>query len=137
MEGQILKNFDRITFGTNTILLYILTNDGTPIKYDWETAQLELQKEIEENNKKQEVENEKRKQEEMEHYKKDLEEKYEKEKIEIEEKLKKQVKQYEDIMKEMNQSVEKSRVENDRKNVEILMQERLKLIEQEKIKKKR
>lgn len=113
------------------------SDDGKEMAIDWEAAQLELQKEIEENNRKQEEENEKRKKEEMENYKKDLEEKYEKEKIEIEEKLRKQVKDYEDKMKEMNQSVEKSKVENDRKNVEILMQERLKLLEQDKIRKKR
>lgn len=44
---------------------------------------------------------------------------------------------YEDKMKEISQSVERSKVEIDRKNMEVLMQEKLKLLEQEKVRKKR
>ena len=136
-EGQVLKDSDRITFGTNTILVYLENSESKGSLIDWESAQLELQKEIEIYNKKQEEENEKRKKEEMEHYKKNLEEKFTKEKQEIEEKLQKQLFEYEDKLKEMNQSVERSKIENDRRNMEIIMQEKLKLLEQEKIRKKR
>jgi len=113
-------------------------SDGNDIlSIDWEAAQFELQKEIEENNKRQEVENEKKKQEELDNLKKDLEDKYTKEKQEIEEKLRKQLLDYEQKLKEMNQSVEKSKIENERMNVEVLLQERLKILEADKAKKKR
>lgn len=136
-EGQILKNKDRITFGTNTIMLFVENKNGGGETIDWEMAQIELQNEIELYNKRMEEENRKRKQEEMESYKKNLEEKYQKDKEEVEEKMKKQLTEYEDKLKEMNQSVEKSKIENDRKNMEIIMQEKLKLLEQEKVRKKR
>eukprot|EP00340_Litonotus_pictus_P005567 CAMPEP_0170514046 /NCGR_PEP_ID=MMETSP0209-20121228/600_1 /TAXON_ID=665100 ORGANISM="Litonotus pictus, Strain P1" /NCGR_SAMPLE_ID=MMETSP0209 /ASSEMBLY_ACC=CAM_ASM_000301 /LENGTH=1023 /DNA_ID=CAMNT_0010797955 /DNA_START=73 /DNA_END=3141 /DNA_ORIENTATION=- len=136
-EGQLLKNRDRITFGTNTIMLYLENKDSAADTIDWEMAQLELQNEIEQYNKMMEEENKKRKQEEMESYKKNLEEKYLKDKVDIEDKMKKQLTDYEDKLKEMNQSVEKSKIENDRKNMEIIMQEKLKLLEQEKVRKKR
>ena len=137
-EGMKLNHKDRITFGTNTIFLFMLKSDGNDIlTVDWEAAQLELQKEIEENNKRQEVENEKKKQEELDNLKKDLEDKYTKEKQEIEEKLRKQLLDYEQKLKEMNQSVEKSKIENERMNVEVLLQERLKILEADKAKKKR
>jgi len=137
-EGKKLNHKDRITFGTNTIFLFMLKSDGNDIlTVDWEAAQLELQKEIEENNKRQEVENEKKKQEELDNLKKDLEDKYTKEKQEIEEKLRKQLLGYEQKLKEMNQSVEKSKIENERMNVEVLLQERLKILEADKAKKKR
>ena len=59
---------------------------------DWETAQMELQKEIEEVAKKQNAENEKRKQDEFNLLKKDLEEEYTKKKKEMEEELKSKLK---------------------------------------------
>lgn len=137
-DGRKLNHKDRITFGTNTIFLFMMKSDGSDIlTVDWEAAQLELQKEIEENNKRQEVENEKKKQEELDNLKKDLEDKYTKEKQEIEEKLRKQLLDYEQKLKEMNQSVEKSKIENERMNVEVLLQERLKILEADKAKKKR
>ena len=136
-EGQVLKDCDRITFGTNTILVYLENFESKGAYIDWENAQLELQKEIELYNKKQEEENEKRKKEEMDHYKKNLEEKFQKEKLEIEEKLQRQLIDYEDKLKEMNQSVERSKIENDRRNMEVIMHEKLKLLEQEKVRKKR
>ena len=137
-EGQLLKHKDRITFGTNTILLYMSTSTGNDIfDVDWESAQMELQKEIEENNKLQEEANEKKKQEELDNLKKDLEEKYSKEKQEIEEKLRRQLQDYELKLKEMNQSVEKSKVESERINVEFLIKQRIDLLEAEKARKKR
>ena len=136
-EGLVLNDGDRITFGTNTIMVYLENYQSKGNSIDWELAQSELQKEIELYNKRQEEENEKRKQEEMENYKKNLEEKFIKEKIEIEDKLQKQLIDYEEKLKEINQTVEKSKIENDRKNMELIMQEKLKLLEQEKIRKKR
>jgi kinesin family protein 1 len=47
-EGQIIKTKDRIIFGTNTIFIYMKSSNGEDIfSIDWETAQMELQKEIE------------------------------------------------------------------------------------------
>lgn len=137
LAGQLLTDGDRITFGTNTILLYVENKSSKAMSLDWEMAQLELQKEIELFNKRQEEENEKRKQEEMNNYKKNLEEKFQKEKVEIEEKLQKQLCDFEDKMKVMSQSVEKTKIENERKNMELIMQEKLKILEQDKIRKKR
>jgi hypothetical protein len=137
-NGRILKHKDKITFGTNTILLYMEKSDGNDIyDVDWESAQLELQREIEENNRKQEEENEKRKQEELDSLKKDLEEKYNKEKMEIEEKLRKQLQDYEVKLKEMNQSVEKTKIESERINIENIIKQRIDLLEAEKARKKR
>jgi hypothetical protein len=138
VEGQALKNKDRITFGTNTILLYMESSNGNDIyDIDWEFAQMELQKEIEETNKKQEEENEKKKQEELDSLKKDLEEKYSKEKQEIEEKLRKQLQDYELKLREINQNVEKSKLESERVNMENIIKQRLELLESEKARKKR
>lgn len=136
-DGQALKDGDRITFGTNTIMIFLESSTSKGSLIDWEMAQTELQKEIELYNKRQEEENEKRKQEEMNNYKRNLEDKFLKEKQEIEDKLQKQLFEYEDRLKDLNQSVEKSKLENDRKNMEIIMQEKLKILEQEKVRKKR
>jgi hypothetical protein len=137
-NGQLLKHKDKITFGTNTILLFMQKSDGNDIyDVDWENAQLELQRELEETNKIQEEENEKRKQEELDSLKKDLEEKYAKEKLEIEEKLRKQLQDYEFKLKEMNQNVEKSKIESERINIENIIKQRIDLLEAEKAKKKR
>lgn len=135
-DGQLLSNKDRITFGTNSIMVYQEEKDsGKDI--DWELAQNELQQEIENYNKFLEEESKKRKLEEMENYKKNLEEKYIKDRQDIEEKMKKQHSLYEDKLKEMNQSAERGMIENDRKNMELIMQEKLKVLEQEKVRKKR
>jgi membrane-associated HD superfamily phosphohydrolase len=115
--------------GTNTTLLY----DGNDIyDVDWESAQLDLHREIEENNKKQEEENKKGKHEELHLLKKDLEDKYNKEKMEIEEKLKKQLQDYEVKLKEINQSVEKTKIESERINIENIIKQRIDLLETEK-----
>ena len=82
-EGQIIKNKDRIIFGTNTILIYMKSSKGDDIyDIDWETAQREYTNEVEKQNKKEKEEYEKRKKDEMNLLKKNLEEKYEKEKKE-------------------------------------------------------
>lgn len=138
VEGEVLKNKDRITFGTNTIFLYMESSNGMDTyDIDWEFAQMELQKEIEQTNKKHEQENEKKKQVELDSLKKDLEEKYSKEKQEIEEKLRKQLQDYELKLREINQNVEKSKLESERMNMENIIKQRLELLESEKARKKR
>lgn len=136
-EGQLISDGDRITFGMNTILLYVENKDSMSMSVDWEIAEIELQKEIELLNKVQDEQSEKRIQEEMSNYKKNLEEKFHKEKVEIEEKLLRQSCDYEDMMKMMCQSIEKTKIVNERKHKELLMQEKLKILEQEKNRKKR
>jgi hypothetical protein len=104
---------------------------------DWESAQMELQKEIELENKRQIEENEKKKQEEINLLKKDYEEEYSKRKKEIEETLRKQVEEYELKLKEINQNVEKQRIEQERLNQERKLKERIEQLEEEKVRKKR
>ena len=104
---------------------------------DWESAQMELQKEIELETKKQLEENEKKKQEEINTLKKDLEEEYSKRKNEMEEKLRKQVEEYQLQIKEINQNAEKQRIEQERLNQEKKLKEKLEQLEEEKAKKKR
>jgi kinesin family protein 13 len=137
-EGQLLKHKDRLTFGTNTIFLFMKTSTGQDIyDIDWEAAQMELQKEIEETNKLQEEANEKKKQEEFDNLKKDLEEKHLKEKQEIEERLKRQLHDYEMKMRDLTQSVEKTKLESERMNAEFFVKQRLELLEAEKARKNR
>ena len=53
-QGQIINHKDKIIFGTNSIFLYMKTSNGNDFyDIDWESAQLELQKEMELENKKQ------------------------------------------------------------------------------------
>ena len=61
-EGQLLNNKDRIIFGTNTILLFMVKSDLKDLfEIDWESAQMEFQKEIEKEKQILEEENEKKK----------------------------------------------------------------------------
>ena len=61
-DGQILNNKDRIIFGTNTILLFMVKSDLKDLfEIDWESAQMEFQKEIEKEKQILEEENEKKK----------------------------------------------------------------------------
>ena len=138
IDGQIIKTKDRIVFGNNTIFIYMKKSTGDDIySIDWESAQMELQKEIELENKRQIEENEKKKQEEINLLKKDYEEEYSKRKKEIEETLKKQVEEYELKLKEINQNVEKQRIEQERLNQEKKLKERIEQLEEEKVRKKR
>ena len=137
-QGQIINHKDRIVFGTNSIFLYMKTSNGQDFyDIDWESAQMELQKEIEIENKKQAEENEKKKQEEINTLKKDLEEEYSKKKNEMEEKLRKQVEEYQLQLKEMNQNAEKQKIEQERLNQERKLKEKIEQLEEEKAKKKR
>ncbi len=138
IDGQILNTKDRIVFGSNTIFIYMKKSTGDDMySIDWETAQMELQKEIELENKRQIEENEKKKQEEINLLKKDYEEEYSKRKKEIEEKLRKQVEEYELKLKEINQNAEKKRIEQERLNQEKKLKERIEQLEEEKVRKKR
>ena len=137
-EGQIIKSRDRIIFGTNTIFIYMKSSDGKDIfDIDWETAQMEFQKEVEEVVKKQKEENERRKQDEYNLMKKDLEEEFSKKKKEMEEELKKQVEEYQLQLKEMNENAEKQKIEQERLAQEEKLRQKIEQLEEEKVRKKR
>ena len=137
-EGQIIKNKDRIIFGTNTILIYMKSSKGDDIyDIDWETAQREYTNEVEKQNKKEKEEYEKRKKDEMNLLKKNLEEKYEKEKKEAEEQFKKKMEGLESKLKEMNENAEKQKIEKERLEEEEKLKKNLEQIEEEKVRKKR
>jgi hypothetical protein len=137
-EGKIIKNKDRIIFGTNTILIYMKSSKGDDIyDIDWETAQREYQNEIEKQNKREKEEFEKRKKDEMNLLKKNLEEKYEKEKKEVEEIFKKKMEEYQSKLKEMNENAEKQKIEKERLEEEEKLKRNLDQIEEEKARKKR
>jgi len=138
IDGQIVHTKDRIVFGNNTIFIYMKKSTGDDIySIDWENAQMELQKEIELENKRQIEETEKKKQDEINLLKKDYEEEYSKRKKEIEETLRKQVEEYELKLKEINQNAEKLKIEQERKNQEQKLKERMKQLEEEKVRKRR
>ena len=133
IDGQIIKTKDRIVFGNNTIFIYMKKSTGDDIySIDWESAQMELQKEIELENKRQIEENEKKKQEEINLLKKDYEEEYSKRKKEIEETLKKQVEEYELKLKERIEQLEEEKV---RKKREIEIKEKEEMLRREQLKK--
>ena len=137
-EGQIIKNKDRIIFGTNTIFIFMKSSNGEDIfDIDWETAQMEMQREIEEVTKRQNEENEKRKQDEFNLLKKDLEEEFTKKKKEMEEELKKQVEEYQIQLKEMNENAEKQKIEQERLAQEEQLRQKIEQLEEEKARKKR
>ena len=112
-EGIMLKHKDRIIFGTNSIFLFLKKFDSKEINdIDWEFAYYEMQKEIEENNRKQNEDNEKKKQEQFLLYKKSLEEKYSKEKNDIEQELKNKVNDYEAKLEELNKNNQQNKSNN-------------------------
>lgn len=137
-EGFVLKHMDRITFGTNSIFLFMMKSNGEDIyQYEWEDAQKELEKGIEDINEKQRIEDEIKKKHDLEILKNEMEQKFNKEKQEVEEKMKIQLFEYEEKMKEMKESVEQSKLENSRKKVEIELLEKLKNLDIERSNKKR
>ena len=133
-DGQILKNKDRIIFGTNTIMLFLEKSDGKELyEIDWEMAQTELQNELEEQNKLEEMENEKKKQQAYNILKQSLEQKYNKEKKEIEEKMSLQLKEYEDKINTMkNESEEKMKIEKEKNEMEMKLTNKLKRLQRQK-----
>ena len=138
-DGQKLKNKDRIVFGNNTIMVYMEKSDGKDIyEIDWEMAQTELQNEIEEQNKIEEMENEKRKQKAYDTLKISLEQKYNKERQEIETKMNKQLKEYQDKINEMkNQSEEKSKMEKEKNELQLRLKLKIEKLESEKNRQKK
>jgi hypothetical protein len=137
-EGQIIKNKDRIIFGTNTIFIYMESSKGDDIyDIDWETAQNEYQREVEKVKKREKEENEKRKQDEFNLLKKNLEEEYSKKKKEMEDELKKKMEECQTQLKEMNESVEKQKIEQERIEQEERLRIKMEQLEEEKARKKR
>ena len=138
-DGQKLVHKDRIVFGNNTIMVFMESSDGKDIfDIDWEMAQTELQNEIEEQNKIEEMENEKKKQQAYDILKLSLEQKYNKERQEIESKMNKQLREYQERINEMkNQSEEKSRMEKERNELEMRLKHKIEKLESEKNKQKK
>ena len=138
-EGQLLNNKDRIIFGTNTILLFMVKSDLKDLfEIDWESAQMEFQKEVEKEKQILEEENEKKKKEAYDVLKKNLEQKYNKDKEEIENKMNKQLKEYEIKINEMkNKSEEKLKMEKERDEIELKLKQKIEKLENEKIKRKK
>ena len=137
-DGQILKNKDRIIFGTNTIMIFMEKSDGKDIfEIDWECAQTEFQTELEKQKKVEEEENEKKKKEEYESLKQSLELKYNKDKLDIETKMNLQLKEYQDKINEMKkQSKKKKKMEKERKDVENKLKKKIEQLEIERAQKK-
>jgi len=133
-DGQKLNHKDRIVFGNNTIMVFMEKSDGKDIyDIDWEMAQTELQNEIEEQNKIEEMENEKKKQQAYDILRISLEQKYNKERQEIESKMNKQLQEYQEKINEMkNQSDEKSKMEKERNELEMRLKHKIEKLESEK-----
>ena len=133
-DGQILKNKDRIIFGNNTIMLFLEKSDGKELyEIDWEMAQTELQNELEEQNKLEEMENEKKRQQAYDILKQSLEQKYTKEKKEMEDKMHLQFKEYEDKINEMkNQNEEIGKLEKQNNELEMKLKFKLKRLQSQK-----
>ena len=133
-DGQVLKNKDRIIFGTNTIMLYLEKSNGKELyEIDWEMAQTELQNELEEQNKLEEMENEKRRQQAYDILRQSLEQKYSKEKKEIEEKMKTQFEVYENKINLMkNENEEKEKITKEKNEMEKQLKDRLKRLQSQK-----
>ena len=133
-DGQILKNKDRIIFGNNTIMLFLEKSDGKDLyEIDWEMAQTELQNELEEQNKLEEMENEKKRQQAYDILKQSLEQKYTKEKKEMEDKMNLQFKEYEDKINEMkNQNEEIGKLEKQNNELEMKLKFKLKRLQSQK-----
>ena len=133
-DGQILKNKDRIIFGNNTIMLFLEKSDGKELyEIDWEMAQTELQNELEEQNKIEEMENEKKRQQAYDILRQSLEQKYSKEKKEMEDKMNLQVKEYEEQLNEMkNQTEEKNKIEKEKNEMELKLKDKLRRLQSQK-----
>ena len=138
-DGQVLKNKDRILFGTNTIMIYMDKSDGKDIfEIDWEIAQTEFNQELEKEKKIEEEENEKKKKAEYESLKQSLELKYNQDKEEIESKMNLQLKEYQaKIQKMESQSEEKRKMEKEREEVENQLKKKIEQLEIERAQKKK
>ena len=137
-QGQIINHKDKIIFGTNSIFLYMKSSNGNDFyDIDWESAQIELQNEMEKENKRHLEENEKKKKDEIINLKKNYEDEFSKKKNELEEKYRKQYEEIQLRIKEQNQNAEKERLEQERLNIEKQLKEKISKLEEEKAKKKR
>ena len=138
INGKVLKNKDRIAFGTNIIFLFMKKSDGKDIfSIEWEPCQAELQYEIEENKKRIALENERIQEEKLNLLKQNMEEEYNKKKKEMEEELKRQEEEYISQIKELTETTEKKKIEQERLFQEKKLREKLELLEKEKAKKRR
>ena len=137
-QGQIINHRDRICFGTNSIFLYMKSSNGNDFyDIDWEGAQIELQKEMELENKRHMEENERKQKDEIINLKKNYEDEFSKKKNEIEEKYRKKYEEIQLQIKEQSQNAEKERLEQERLNIEKQLKEKISKLEEERAKKKR
>ncbi len=133
-DGEILAHKDRITFGTNSIFLFMKNSDDQDIyNIDWESSQIELHQEVEKNLKKKVEDDEKKREKELNDLKKQMELKYEKEKAEIEEKMKIQIEQ----LKIQSEEKEKNIIDFNENEIDELLKTRMKTLEASKAKQKR
>ncbi|MCQ2818408.1 MAG: hypothetical protein MJ252_14165 [archaeon] len=138
MGGVPLKQMDRITFGTNTTLLFLRKSDGKELyEVDWEKAQTELQDELDKFEKMKQEEETRKKEEEMKSLKKDLENQYNKQRMEMEEEFKKKEEEFDAKCKELNQTKERTKLEMETKQREMILKKKIELMEEDKAKKKR
>ena len=138
VNGKVLKNKDRIAFGTNVIFLYMKKSDGKDIyNFEWEPCQAEIFSEIEKEKIRKEEENQKILDEQLVLLKKNMEEEFNIKKKEMEEELKRQEDNYMNQIKELNENAEKQKLEQERLFQEKKLKEKLEQLEIEKIKKRR
>lgn len=137
-EGVVLHSKDRIIFGTNTTLMFLSQSDGKDLyEVDWESAQMELQTEIDRQQKAEKEENERKKAEEMNNFKKEMEDKYTKQRQEMEDIMKQKEEELKIKFNEMHQTEKKNFLEAERKNLEEIVKKKVQLLEEEKARKKR
>ena len=134
INGRILKNKDRIAFGTNAIFLFMEKSDGKDIyNIEWELCQQEIQNELDKFKKRQEEENKILQEEKMSLLMKNMEDEFNMKKKNMEEELKKQEENYMNQIKEL----EKQKIQQERLMQEKMIKEKLELLEQERIKRRR
>ena len=134
INGRILKNKDRIAFGTNAIFLFMEKSDGKDIyNIEWELCQQEIQNELDKFKKRQEEENKILQEEKMSLLMKNMEDEFNMKKKNMEEELKKKEENYMNQIKEL----EKQKIQQERLMQEKMIKEKLELLEQERIKRRR
>ena len=132
--GQALQSKDRITFGTNTILVYMNKSDGKDIyEIDWELAQTELQTEIEKSNKLQKEENEKKRLEELAQVRQNYEDELKKK----DEELQKIAEEDKEKLAQKAQNDERDKIKQERIIEEEKFKQKYQKVEAEKARKKK
>ena len=133
-QGQALQVKDRITFGTNTILVFMNKSDGKDLyEIDWELAQTELQNEIEKSAKLQKEENERKRQEELALVRQNYEEELKKK----DEEMQKIQEEYKEKLAQKAQNEERDKIKQERIIEEERFKQKLAKVEAEKARKKR